>query len=465
MHLGLGAFHRAHQAVYVDDLLGADPNWGITGASLHNAEVPQSLTAQNGLYTLAVRGGATTEFRIVGSVREALHLETQREKLMARLTAEDTRIVSLTITEKGYCHDPATGELNLSHPDIAHDLALPDAPRSAPGLIVVALAARRALGFSAFTVLCCDNLPENGVTARKVIVGFAHRLDSVIGNWIKNETRFPSTMVDRIVPATTETDRAEISGVLGLDDAAPVVAEPFTQWVIEDNFGFGRPRFEDAGAQMVGDVRPHELMKLRMLNGSHSALAYLGYLMGYETIAEAVNDSNLSALIRKQMTEEMMPTLAVPGTDLGAYRDTLMRRFANPALRHRTSQVAMDGSQKLPQRLLAPIRENLAAGRPFATSALTVAAWMRYVTGLDERGKHIAVSDPLAQRLGAIFAETGRDVDRLATRYASATEMFGKDLGTNHAFVAKVGEHLQSLFDFGARETVRRYLSAAQGGK
>ncbi|MEX0627685.1 MAG: mannitol dehydrogenase family protein [Cucumibacter sp.] len=463
VHLGAGAFHRAHQAVYVDELLDADPNWGIAGASLKHPDTAKALNPQDGLYTLVSRGAGGTQMRVIGSLVEVLRAEAQRDRLMGLLTAEDTRIVSLTITEKGYCHDPATGELNLDHPDIVHDLAHPDRPGSAPGLIVAALAARRALGLPAFTVLSCDNLPANGIITRRVVVGLAHRLESVIGNWIKNETRFPSTMVDRMVPATTDVDRAEVAGALGLEDAWPVVAEPFSQWVIEDDFTGARPRFEDAGVQMVEDVAPFELMKLRMLNGSHSTLAYLGCLCGIETIAEAVADPDLGALVRRMMTGEVIPTLVEPGIDLRAYCDTLMIRFANPALRHRTGQIAMDGSQKLPQRLLGTIRDRIRSGGAYDRTALGVAAFMRYVTGVDEKGKKIEVRDPLAARLAGIYSETGKRPAALAARYLGVAEIFGTDLAGDQAFVTCVGDHLKSLFQKGARETVRRLLAKSAG--
>lgn len=461
VHIGVGAFHRAHQAVYVDDLLADNPNWAIVGASLRSTATRDALAPQDGLFTVVSRGPKHDEYRVVGALTEVLQADADRERLMAALTAEDTRIVSLTITEKGYCHDPATGRLDPGHPDIVHDLSHPDAPRSAPGLIVAALASRRSLGYPAFAVMSCDNLPANGDTARRIVVDFAHRMDPIIGNWIKNETAFPATMVDRIVPATTDADREAVADTLGLEDAWPVITEPFSQWVIEDRFPAGRPRFEEAGAQMVADVAPFETMKLRMLNGAHSTLAYLGYLAGFETVAEAIADDDLKGLVTAMMSEEIIPTLEVPDTDLGAYREQLIERFANPALRHRTWQIAMDGSQKLPQRLLGTIRDRIVAGEPYRRLALGVAAWMRYVTGVAEDGAAIDVRDPLAERLAAVYAEAGPDAESLVRGYLDITEIFGDDLAQDSRFVATVSEHLGALFALGARATVNR-LAAAQ---
>ncbi|HHY48640.1 MAG TPA: mannitol dehydrogenase family protein, partial [Alphaproteobacteria bacterium] len=402
VHLGIGAFHRAHMAVYVHDLLGAHPDWGIVGASLRRADTRDALAPQDFLYTLAIRDASGTTCRVIGSVLDVLDANTQRAELLALLADPRIRIVSLTVTEKGYCHDPATGELDERHPDIVHDLAEPDAPVSAPGLIVAALMRRQAAGIAPFTVMSCDNLPSNGKTTRRIVLRFAQLRSPALAAWIREHVAFPSTMVDRIVPATTDADRELVAAATGLEDAWPIVTEPFTQWVIEDRFANGRPPFETVGAQLVDEVEPFELMKLRMLNGSHSTMAYLGYLAGHEYVADAVGDPAFRRLIHGLMTEEVMPTLPMPRAELERYRDDLLARFANPALRHRTWQIAMDGSQKLPQRLLGTIRERLQAGQGINRLALGVAAWMRYVTGSDEKGGPIDVKDPLATRLRAI---------------------------------------------------------------
>ncbi|HWV22350.1 MAG TPA: mannitol dehydrogenase family protein [Devosia sp.] len=460
VHLGIGAFHRAHMAVYVDDLLARDPSWGIVGASLRRPDTKDALEPQGGLYTIAVRDAAGTHPRVIGSILSVMDANTEREALLDLMASPNIRIVSLTVTEKGYCHDPATGELDQNHPDIVHDLAHPGAPKSAPGMLVEALARRKAAGLAPFTVMSCDNLPSNGETAKRIVTRFAALRDASLGEWVKS-VAFPSTMVDRIVPSTTDADREEVTSLIGAEDAWPIMTEPFTQWVIEDHFPTGRPAFEKVGGQLVKDVEPFEHMKLRMLNGSHSTMSYLGYLGGYQYIAEVMGDPAYVKLIHGLMTEEAMPTLDMPtldmpGVDLGAYRDELLERFRNPALKHRTWQIAMDGSQKLPQRLLGTIRDRLKADQPITRLALGVAAWMRYVTGVDEAGNEIDVRDPHALKMMAISADAGDDPTALYEGLSSLTEVFGTDLAENAVFRDTVIAHLETLFDEGARATVKQ---------
>ncbi|CAN0371187.1 unnamed protein product, partial [Phaeothamnion confervicola] len=339
-----------------------------------------ALAPQDCLYTVAVRSGAGTQHRIIGSVLQTEVAKHNPAHLIARMAASATRIVSLTITEKGYCHTPQTGELDADHPDIIHDLAHPDAPRSAPGFIVAALARRRAAGVAPFTVLSCDNLSANGRTVKRILTQFARLRSPELAKWIADGVTCPSTMVDRIVPETTDADRAAVTIELGMTDAWPVITEPFTQWIVEDDFAAGRPDFARAGVQLVADVTPFEHMKLGLLNASHSALAYLGYLSGHETIAATMTDVRFAAFARGIMADAAV-TLSMPeGTDLKAYSASLLQRFANPALHHRTWQIAMDGSQKLPQRLLGTMQDRLRQGLPVHTHALAVAGWMRYVT-------------------------------------------------------------------------------------
>lgn len=446
VHLGVGAFHRAHQAVYVDDILAGDPDWAIIGASLRSSSAAEALNPQNGLYTLTVSGSPDARTRIVGSLLEVIDASEGAEALVQRMVAPVIRIVSLTITEKGYCIDPATGRLDRSHPDIAADLETPHRPRSAIGVIVEALRRRKLSGVGPFTVLCCDNLPENGRITRNVVTEMAGLQDAVLSDWIGNNATFPSTMVDRIVPATTKDDTDAVNARTGVVDAAPVVTEPFSQWVVEDRFCAGRPPWEDAGVTFVDDVRPFEEMKLRLLNGSHSTLAYLGYLDGHETVADAIGDPDLHALVHDMMTLEVIPTLDMPtGVDLFAYRDALLQRFANRSLKHRTWQIAMDGSQKLPQRLLSTIRDRLAAGLPFERLACGVAGWMRYVTGTDMTGNPIDVRDPLADELRAIGARAGNNAETLVKAYAGVGSVFGPDLVAEPVFLQAVTRALQNL--------------------
>ncbi len=454
VHLGLGAFHRAHQAVYTEDALEREFGpWGIVGVSLRNPDTRDALQPQGSLYTVATRDGGGDSLRVVGAVKVCMVAPEDPPVLLATMCSPDIRIVSLTITEKGYCHDPATGRLNLKHPDILHDLADPGRPKSAIGFIVEALARRRKAGVAPFTVLSCDNLPHNGALTAGLVAAMAHARDAELGAWVEAEVAFPSTMVDRIVPATTDDDRALVEAGLGMADAWPVVAEPFKQWVIEDRFTLGRPAWDAVGAEFVADVAPYEMMKLRLLNGSHSSLAYLGYLGGFETIAETVAQPDYARHARALMAAAA-PTVPVPpGYDLAGYQAQLMQRFANPALKHRTWQIAMDGSQKLPQRLLGTARDLLAKGAPVDRIALGVAAWMRYVTGVDERGQPISVSDPMAERLAGLFAQTGPDPARLGAAYLGVSEVFG-DLGADPRFAVPVIDALARLYAKGARATL-----------
>ena len=464
VHLGIGAFHRAQTAVYSDDALALEHgDWGICGVSLRSADVRDKLVPQDGLYTAVEKSPTGIRRRVIGSVREVRFLGDERKEVHDRLLAPSTRIVSLTITEKGYCHDPATGELNFAHPDIVHDLADREHPASAVGLIVAALDARRLSHRQPFTVLCCDNLPHNGALVGGLVQAFAEARDRPLARWMRDHVRFPSTMVDRIVPATTTADISDNDAALGLHDAAPVVHEPFKQWVIEDDFAAGRPAWEHAGAQLVDEVAPFEAMKLRLLNASHSAFAYLGYLAGYEFVYQVAARPEFAAYMRRLMADEVSPTLKLPdGVDLPAYQTALLERFRNPALPHRTQQIAMDGSQKLPQRLLGTVRDNLAAGRSIELAALAVAGWMRYVSGHDESGREIRVSDPLAPEFARIAAERAGNAAGLARALLSLRAVFGEDLPVDPRFSKSVAAWLEELVERGAARTVARAVQEAR---
>ncbi|PWC32788.1 mannitol dehydrogenase family protein [Azospirillum sp. TSO35-2] len=460
VHLGVGAFQRAHQAAYTDAVLdqggGQDgAAWGIAGVSLRSPDTRDALAPQDGLYTVAVRDAEGERLRVIGCLTELLVAPEDPPAVLERLTRPAVRIVTLTVTEKGYCHDPATGALNEDHPDIRHDLNTPDRPRTAVGFLVEALARRRAAGVAPFTVLSCDNLPGNGDTVARILHRFAELRDPAFGAWVADTVACPNSMVDRIVPATTNADRARVSDALGAEDAWPVVTEPFSQWVVEDRFPAGRPAWETVGVEMVADVHPYETMKLRLLNGSHSTIAYLGYLAGYETVSDTMTDQDFASLIRGLMDQEAGPTLRMPpGADLERYKSALITRFLNPALRHRTWQIAMDGTQKLPPRLLNPIRDRLAAGLPIDRLALGVAAWMRYVAGTDEQGRPIDVRDPMAGRLAEIAAAAAGDPDRLAQALFGLTTVFGEDLPRDPRFTGPVTAALRRLFAEGARAVV-----------
>lgn len=460
VHLGIGAFHRAHQAVYTDDVLALDPGWGIVAASLRSPDTQDALEPQNGLYTVSIRSEAGEKLRVIGSISRVILAPQEPDALLAAMVDPHVRIVTLTVTEKGYCHDPATGELDETHPDIVHDLAHWQNPRSAPGLIVEALRRRRAAGTPPFTVLTCDNLPSNGRTVHRILTRYASLVDPELGSFVADEVACPSTMVDRIVPATTDEDRARIEKTIGFRDAWPVVTEPFTQWVIEDRFPQGRPAWEKAGAEFVSDVEPYEQMKLRLLNGSHSTLAYLGFLAGYETVSDAMADPAFERLLTDLMDKDVTPTLHMPpGADLARYKKALIERFKNPALKHRTGQIAMDGSQKLPQRLLGTIRDRLRDSAPIGRLALGVAAWMRYVTGIDEHGAPIDVRDPMAARLRALADAARGSPERLAEKLFGVREIFGDDLPKDPRFTQAVTRALVQLYRGGARRTVAEFPS------
>mgnify|MGYP000023532569 CR=1 FL=1 len=458
VHLGVGAFHRAHMAVYLDDLLRTDPSWGIIGASLRSASVHKALAPQDCLYTLLERGPSGTSARVIGSLLDVLVAPAHRGRLLAAMADPAIRIVSLTVTEKGYCHDPATGELQETHPDIVHDIGRPSEPGSVPGLIVRALEMRRAAGVPPFAVLSCDNLPENGKTVAGVITAFAGLRNDELAEYVARKVAFPSTMVDRIVPATTDEDRNEVVGLTGLEDQWPVAAEPFSQFVIEDRFPAGRPEFELAGAELVSDVRPYENMKLRMLNGSHSSLAYLGFLAGHELISGAMGEPVLRQFVHQLMTCEVMPTLPAGLGDLASYRDSVIQRFTNPALKHRTWQIAMDGSQKLPQRLLGTIRDRLSGGGSIDLASLGVAAWMRYAAGVDEQGRAIDVRDPLSDLFRAVGEAERGDPGGLVRGFLGIRQVFAPDLAENAVFCKTLTRHMDNLMGVGALATVRRVL-------
>ncbi|MGO8914223.1 MAG: mannitol dehydrogenase family protein [Bradyrhizobium sp.] len=456
VHLGIGSFHRAHQAVYTDSILaGGDPRWGIIGASLRSPDTRDALKAQDYLYTLNLQAEVEA-LRVIGSVRDVLVAPENPAALIETLCRPSVAIVSLTVTEKAYHYDPATRALNEGDGDIQHDLAHPGTPRTIFGFLAAAIARRRELGVRPFTVLSCDNLPANGRTLHGLLSRYTQLVSPELGSFVRNEILCPDTMVDRIVPATTDDDRQRVSDALGLDDLWPVVAEPFTQWVIEDRFSSGRPAWDEAGATFTGDVAPFESMKLRMLNGSHSALAYLGYLSGYETVAEAMGDDPLAGFAEGLMTDAI-PTLELPAKiDVVAYKASLLARYRNIALRHRTWQIAMDGSQKLPQRILGPVRDRLAKGLPIERHALVVAAWMRYVTGIDERGRPIDVRDPLLKSFRDVLRDAGRDAPRIAGALLGLKAIFGDDLPADQRFRRAVSDALTSIYSVGSRQTIER---------
>ncbi|MGL4916195.1 MAG: mannitol dehydrogenase family protein [Aeromonas allosaccharophila] len=459
VHLGFGAFHRAHQAIFADDLAsqhGSD--WGYIEVNLLGGEdLIAGLKKQELLFSVSEMSNEGWQSRVVGVVCQALHANQDGiESILLALTHPEVAIVSITVTEKGYCHIPATGKLDLTNSSITHDLADPTHPHSVPGVIVAGMARRRAAGLPGVSIMSCDNMPENGRVTRQVVLTLARQQDLALAEWIEVNCSFPSTMVDRIVPAVTAATLDQIESHLGTPDPVGVACEPFRQWVIEDNFVAGRPQWEKVGGELVSDVLPYEEMKLRMLNGSHSFLAYLGYLAGYEYINDCMKDVDFCHAARQLMLSEQAPTLALSEIDLTKYAESLLQRYANPALRHRTWQIAMDGSQKLPQRLLDPIRSNLLAGRSFELQALAVAAWMRYVGGVDEASRLIDVRDPLLALLQTKVKNSQEGTERVKA-LLSVDTIFGVDLPVCELFVTAIERAYLHLLHHGAVETVRVY--------
>lgn len=446
-HLGLGAFHRGHQAWYTDKVLNIAPDdWGIIGCSLRSTTARDQLQPQDCLYTVIEVSGAGENYNIVGAIKSAIVGPEDPSALIEALAQESIKIVTLTITEKGYCYDPATGSLNLSHPDIRHDLENSAAPVSAPGFLVAALLRRKERGLPGFTLLSCDNLPDNGHVLRTVVQDLAARVQADLPEWIEQNARFPCSMVDRIVPATTDKDKDNLAVSLGCRDEGAVVAEPFSQWVVEDDFIRGRPRWEKAGVTMVNDVRAYEAMKLRLLNASHSLLAYAGYLAGYQYICETMTHAKLVRVVTCFMDEEVTPTLEVPkGFDLDFYKQQLRGRFANIALKHRTWQVAMDGSQKLPQRQIAIIRDQLKGEGKIELSCFSLAVWMRYVKGVDEQGDLIDVQDPYAAEFKTLWDTRGEDIVGLVRDMLAIEKMFGRDLISSEKVVLLIAKWLEII--------------------
>ncbi|WP_054312055.1 mannitol dehydrogenase family protein [Mesorhizobium sp. 1M-11] len=441
VHLGVGAFHRAHQAVYVDDCLAAgETGWGIVGASLRSTDTRDALAPQDGLYTLAVRGGEGEELRVVGSILSLLVAPEDPARLLEALCLPSVRIVTLTVTEKAYLRN-AAGGLDFAHADIVWDLAHHDRPKTVYGFLTEAIARRQ--GTAPFTVLCCDNLPANGATLRRLLFEFTEARDKKLAAYIERSIAFPSSMVDRIVPATTDADRAHVAAALGVADAWPVRTEPFSQWVVEDRFPAGRPAWERFGVTMVEDVRPFEDMKLRLLNGSHSAIAYLGLLSGHETVADAFGDPAIRRFVQG-LWAEAIPTLpGNAGLDPETYTGSLTARYDNPALQHRTAQIANDGSQKLPQRIVATAVEQLRRGAPVDHLTLAIAAW---IAACEARGRTLDAglfTDPLDAQLTMIFAGSPSAADTVSQVFAHAG--FASQQAERTELQRAVATHLETV--------------------
>jgi len=455
VHFGVGGFHRAHEAMYVDRLLnaGAATTWAICGIGVlpGDKRMKDALEGQDYLYTLAIKHpDGALEPRIIGSIVEYLFAPDDPDAVIEKMASASTRIVSLTVTEGGYNVHPVTGQFNEHNPGVAHDLGPDAVPKTVFGLVIEALARRRDRGLAPFTVMSCDNIAGNGDVARAMFSAFARLRDPDLGEWVEHNVPFPNSMVDRITPVTSEQDRAVLAERFGVEDAWPVVCEPFTQWVLEDAFAAGRPPLQDAGVQLVDDVEPYELMKLRLLNASHQALCYLGYLSGYRYAHEVCQDPLFSSFLLAYMDREATPTLSpVPGVDLSDYKHTLIERFANPEVRDTLARLCAESSDRIPKWLLPVVRAQLASGGEIERAVLVVAAWARYAEGVDETGEAIEVVDRLRDELMAAAGRQRQD----STAFIANRELFG-DLIDDERFVAAYTCSLRSLHDRGARATL-----------
>ncbi|UYM06434.1 mannitol dehydrogenase family protein [Solicola gregarius] len=464
VHFGVGGFHRAHQAMYVDRLLerGDGDGWGICGVGVMSSDraMRDVMERQNGLYTLTLEHpDGSRETRAIGSIVDYLYAPDDPEAVIERLASEATRIVSLTITEGGYNFSHTTGEFLPETPDVAHDLEEGSAPRTVFGLVTAALRRRLDRDVPPFTIMSCDNIQANGEVARAMFTAYAKLKDPEVAAMLESDVSFPNSMVDRITPETTDELRASVRERTGVADAWPVVAEPFCQWVLEDSFTLGRPPYEHAGVQVVDDVEPYELMKLRLLNASHQGLCYFAYLAGYRLVHDAARDPLFADFLLAYMDDEATPTLqAVPGVDLGEYKATLIERFSNPGVRDTVPRLCAESSDRIPKWLLPVVRDQLDQDRPVRLSAAIVASWARYAEGVDEQGQPIEVVDRLADTLVPIARHQREE----PTAFLANRSVFG-DLVDDPRFVEPYVQTLAALHSVGARATLEGLMEARGG--
>ncbi|ANH98362.1 mannitol dehydrogenase [Pseudomonas koreensis] len=460
-HIGVGGFHRAHQAYYTDALMntGQALDWAICGVGLRaeDRRARDDLKEQDYLFTLFELGDSDdTEVRVIGAIRDMLLAEDGAQALIDKLAEPQIRIVSLTITEGGYCIDDSTGEFMAHLPQIQHDLAHPGAPTTVFGFLCAALEKRRGAGTPAFTIMSCDNLPHNGAVTRKALLAFATLRNAGLRDWIEQHVSFPNAMVDRITPMTSTAHRLQLADKHAVDDAWPVVCEPFVQWVLEDKFVNGRPAWEQVGVQFTDDVSPYEEMKIKLLNGSHLALTYLGFLKGYRFVHETMNAPLFVRYMRAYMDLDVTPQLApVPGIDLSDYKDTLVARFSNQAIADQLERVCSDGSSKFPKFTIPTINRLIADGRETKRAALVVAAWALYLKGVDENGDRYSIPDPRAAFCQGLVAD-----DALITqRLLAVEEIFGTAIPRSAEFVAAFEWCCNSLREVGVTRTLERVLA------
>ena len=437
VHFGPGAFHHGHQAWYVDALLARDRRWGISEVELRAGVLAKAFAAQDCLYTVAELD-EQVRFQVIGSVNEYIVASENPEAAFSRLIMPSVRLVTVTVSEKGYCLD-GSGALDFNHGDIKYDLEHPTLPTSVIGWITEGLVRRRAAGLAPFVVMSCDNMVANGDKLHAAVLKFAQaRGDKDLAAWIAGEVRFPCTMVDSITPATDEELKRKVANAIGLWDDAPVHREAFVQWVIEDILGPDAPDVASVGASLTGDVKAYEFAKLRLLNGPHSTLAYVGLLMGYSSVGEAMRDDRLAGFVGRMMREDIVPSLRkTRGLDFESYIADILQRFRNPALTYKLYQIASDGSLKLPYRILGTTADALDAGRPIDRLAVPIAAWMQFVAREARAGRTFA--DPLSDALVKIGQACTGEARRDLPRFLALTDVFTRELAGNPKFVATVG--------------------------
>jgi len=455
VHIGAGNFHRAHQAVYFDDLacMGISNEWGVTGVSLHSRDVKDLLSPQDGLYTLVQRGHDRQSARVVGSIGSYHYAPNDRPAVRAALTDPQTHVVSLTITGNGYFLDPTTGEFDVDNPDVRADLSASNCYTTAWAYLTEALDLRRRAGTAPFTVLCCDNIADNTQAARTALVSFAALKDPGLARWIDTYVAFPSTMVDRITPQTSNAERQFVERTFGIADKWPVLTEPYRQWIIEDTFSDGRPPLDEVGAEFVADVSDHKLVKTRLLNGTHIALACLATLAGYQRTDEAMRDPVIFGYVEQLMRDEIQPLLpAVPGMNTPDYRNTLLARLSNPKMSDQLSRLARRGSSKVSSFLLPSLQEAIAQGRPHTLLMLALAGWARYLRGYDLKGSKIRIDDPQSTLLTKLATMEGNRPDALL-RHEIFTE-----LRLIPTFTDRFGDMIADIDGHGVIPTLRRAL-------
>lgn len=456
-HIGVGNFHRSHQALYLHEYLQTHPqDWMVHGVGLLDADAGliQAMTSQDGLYTLIERSGSRDTLEVIGSIKRLSHAPAEPQSVVQLLASGDVKIVSLTITEKGY-HYTSSGDLDVDQPVIRADLSRGAVPRSALGYLFAAAEQRMVTGGPALTVMSCDNLPGNGDMTRRLLLQFAELKEPAVARWIGDNVSFPNSMVDRITPATTDRTRAFVRDTFGVDDRCPVVSESYVQWVLEDRFANGRPELEAVGVQLTGDVEPYEKLKVRLLNGSHSALAYIAYLMGYRNVDAAMNDPAIRAFVQRYMDDDITPTLPpVPGIDVAAYKQTLIERFSNPAISDQVQRLAMDASRKIPNSIVPPLEHQLSTRGSIHWLAFALAAWYRYLYGTDESGAPIEITDPMRDELVARARSAPDD----PTPLLSMREIFGERIPADGRLAASVQESLDAIRTVGTRQALERLL-------